>query len=233
MPVTGMPWRPEAPGPGQAGKAGPATGPAVSRNGSGRSVIEHVISDGLWRTLEPIVLSPARHRTGRPPIDDRRVLEGILYVLRQGIGWERLRRWQANGVWSQLQGTLADGLPDAARYDWTRAEVGNSTHACGRLRPSGLPEHCWRHARGAWPERHPGRGRADPSRSPPMPARAGSRAGLARIVQAIELIQAAGVTSARGIARELMDRGVPTIHGNRRWQAIQVQRILARLARGR
>ena len=50
------------------------------------------VSDGLWERLEPLL--PRRQRRfrypGRKPLDDRRVLQGILFVLHTGIGWEHL-----------------------------------------------------------------------------------------------------------------------------------------------
>ena len=82
------------------------------------------VSDGLWERLEPLL--PRRQRRfrypGRKPLDDRRVLQGILFVLHTGIGWEhlpqelgfgcgmtawrRLRDWQQAGVWERLHAAL-------------------------------------------------------------------------------------------------------------------------------
>jgi len=45
----------------------------------------------------------------------------------------------------------------------------------------------------------------------------------------IEELQAAGVTSLRGIAAALSARGIPTSRGEGEWSAVQVQRVLARL----
>lgn len=36
--------------------------------------------------LGPLVARP-RKRTGRPPVDNRRVLNGVLYVLNTGCAW--------------------------------------------------------------------------------------------------------------------------------------------------
>ena len=48
--------------------------------------------DGLWERIEPML--PKRQRRfrypGRKPLDDRLVLQGILFVLHTGIGWEHL-----------------------------------------------------------------------------------------------------------------------------------------------
>jgi transposase len=51
-----------------------------------------VVSDELWELLEPLL--PRKERRfrspGRLPLDDRRVLSGILFLLHSGIGWEQL-----------------------------------------------------------------------------------------------------------------------------------------------
>ena len=50
------------------------------------------VPDGLWGWVEPLLpTKPRRFRyPGRKPVDDRRVLQGILFVLHTGIGWEHL-----------------------------------------------------------------------------------------------------------------------------------------------
>jgi DNA invertase Pin-like site-specific DNA recombinase len=62
-------------------------------------------------------------------------------------------------------------------------------------------------------------------------AAADARAAAAReragqVLPLVQEIQAAGVTSLAGIARELTKRGVPTPQGAGAWQAVQVQRVL-------
>ncbi len=49
-----------------------------------------------------------------------------------------------------------------------------------------------------------------------------------RVGPTIAELRAAGITSATGLARALNQRGIPTAKGGR-WQAVQVQRVLARL----
>src|SRR5438094_789945 len=93
------------------------------------------VPDGLWERIEPLL--PARQRRfrypGRKPLDDRRVLQGILFVLHTGIGWEhlpqelgfgcgmtawrRLRAWQRAGVWARLHELLLGELHAADRHD--------------------------------------------------------------------------------------------------------------------
>ncbi len=57
--------------------------------------------------------------------------------------------------------------------------------------------------------------------------RAAAAAKAADLRELIADIQAAGVTSASGIAKALSERAVPTPRGGGSWQAIQVQRLLA------
>ena len=103
------------------------------------------VSDGLWERLEPLL--PRRQRRfrypGRKPLDDRRVLQGILFVLHTGIGWEhlpqelgfgcgmtawrRLRDWQEAGVWERLHAALLAELHAAGEIDWSRA-IADSSH---------------------------------------------------------------------------------------------------------
>jgi transposase len=105
-------------------------------------VAKVLIDDKLWESLRPL-LPPSRPRRtrhpGRKPLDDRRVLTGILFVLKSGIAWEdlpvemgcgcgmtclnRLRAWQQAGAWPALRKALQGALPWADRIDWGRAET--------------------------------------------------------------------------------------------------------------
>jgi DNA invertase Pin-like site-specific DNA recombinase len=58
-------------------------------------------------------------------------------------------------------------------------------------------------------------------------ARSASRA--ADIAPTIAELQAAGITSLRGIAAALNEKGIPTARGNGSWSAAQVMRVLARI----
>ena len=106
-----------------------------------------LVSDELWELVEPL-LPPAKPRRfrfpGRKPIEPRKVLTGILFVLRTGIPWEMLpqemgcgcgmtcwnylTKWQREGVWQKLHLVLLEKLQEADRIDWSRAAV-DSTHA--------------------------------------------------------------------------------------------------------
>jgi len=104
-----------------------------------------MVDDELWERLEPLIpAQPRGLKGGRPPVNDRVVLEGILFVLGQGIGWQRLpreigsgvtcwrrlRMWRALGVWDQMN-TVLDSLkkrrlrssihPKDAKVSWREA----------------------------------------------------------------------------------------------------------------
>jgi transposase len=103
------------------------------------------VSDGLWERIEPLLPTWQRRfrYPGRRPLDDRRVLQGILFVLHTGIGWEhlpqelgfgcgmtawrRLRSWQQAGVWERLHELLLAELHAADRLEWERA-IADSSH---------------------------------------------------------------------------------------------------------
>ena len=103
-----------------------------------------LVSDELWELIEPLIPKvKRRHRfAGRMRIDDRKVLTGILFVLRTGIPWEylpqemgcgsgvtcwrRLREWQQAGVWQRLHELLLAKLQEADLIDWDRAAVDSS-----------------------------------------------------------------------------------------------------------
>jgi transposase len=104
-----------------------------------------IVSDELWSRIEPLI--PKRQQRsalgGRPPLPDRAVLTGILFVLKTGIPWEdlpqemncgsgmtcwrRLRDWQNQGVWQKLHDVLLAELRASDEIDWSRADVDSST----------------------------------------------------------------------------------------------------------
>ncbi len=98
-----------------------------------------LVSDELWALVEPLIppRPPAVNgRTGRPRVDDRAALEGILFVLETGVPWKklpselgfgsgitcwrRLRAWQDAGVWEQLHQAVLDRLGQQGLLDWSR-----------------------------------------------------------------------------------------------------------------
>jgi transposase len=102
---------------------------------------QRLVDDRLWELLEPWLPArpPARGPGGRPRIDDRAALAGILFVLNTGCrwrdlppalgagsghtAWRRLRAWQAAGVWERLHQLVLDELSEAEVLDWSRANI--------------------------------------------------------------------------------------------------------------
>jgi transposase len=77
---------------------------------------------------------------GRPGVDGRAALAGIIYQLRTGIPWRllptrqlgcgspvtcwrRLRDWQRAGVWQRLHHVLLDELGRHSQVDWSRTSL--------------------------------------------------------------------------------------------------------------
>ena len=101
-----------------------------------------LLPDELWERIEPLLPPPKPRRfrfPGRKPLDNRKALTGILFVLKTGIPWEylplemgcgsgmtcwrRLRDWQAAGVWQQLHEILLAELNAADKIDWSRTVI--------------------------------------------------------------------------------------------------------------
>lgn len=101
-----------------------------------------LVTDALWERIQPLLPPPKPRRyryPGRKPIDDRKCLTGILFVLKNGIPWEnlpcemgcgsgmtcwrRLQAWMDAGVWDRLHQLLLDELQEADQIDWERAAV--------------------------------------------------------------------------------------------------------------
>jgi transposase len=94
-----------------------------------------LLPDALWQEIQPLL--PPRPgpspKGGRPPVDDRAALRGIVFVTRTGIPWQalptevfgvsgsscwrKLRAWQRLGVWPALHRRLLDRLGKAEGVD--------------------------------------------------------------------------------------------------------------------
>ncbi|MGO9115250.1 MAG: IS5 family transposase [Thermoguttaceae bacterium] len=106
-------------------------------------MVKPLIPDELWEKIKPL-LPPHNPRLlgGRPPVDDRNALTGIVFVLKTGIPWEqlpqemgcgsgmtcwrRLRDWQQAGVWETVKQLLLDQLREADKLDLSRVAVDSS-----------------------------------------------------------------------------------------------------------
>lgn len=101
-----------------------------------------LVTDALWNRISLLLPPPPLRRfrfPGRKPIDQRKILTGILFVLKTGIAWDDLpaelgwgcgktcrdylRRWHAAGVWHELHALLLTELNAADLIDWSRAII--------------------------------------------------------------------------------------------------------------
>src|SRR5215210_4352532 len=109
------------------------------------SMAKELVSDELWKIIEPLLpQEPPKPKGGRPRVDDRAALTGIIFVLKSGIPWEmlpqeqmgcasgvscwrRLEEWQEAGVWERLHQALLDRLGEANQIDWSRASLDSAS----------------------------------------------------------------------------------------------------------
>ncbi len=113
-----------------------------SLDAEGAPAMNVLVTDALWERLEPLLPPPPQRRfrfPGRKPLDYRKILTGILFVLKTGIAWEdlpaelgcgcgktcreNLKRWHEAGVWTQLHAVLLAELNGADRIDWRRGLI--------------------------------------------------------------------------------------------------------------
>ena len=95
-------------------------------------------SDRQWAVIEPLLPS---NQPGARRVDDRRVLSGIVHVLRSGSRWQdcpavygppttiynRFHRWSRRGLWQRMLRALAAAEPgDVQLIDSTSAKAHRS-----------------------------------------------------------------------------------------------------------
>ena len=105
-----------------------------------------LVTDELWNVVIPLLPEqPPKPKGGRPRVNDRAALTGILLVLKTGIPWKmlpqemgcgsgmtcwrRLKEWHRAGVWERLHQALLDRLGEADRVDWSRASLDSASVA--------------------------------------------------------------------------------------------------------
>ncbi len=122
----------------------------------------HALSDEQWARLRPLLPPPSVGR-GRPRVDDRLIVDGILWRLATGVPWRdlperfgpwrtvysRFRRWQQAGVWERALAARQAEADATGALDWALHFLDGATvrahqHAAGAKkgaapRPSAAP----------------------------------------------------------------------------------------------
>ena len=124
-----------------------------------------LLTDAQWEQIRPLLPKVPKHpRGGRPRADDRRVLEGILWMLRSGARWQdlpeefpspatcwrRLRDWEEQGVWLDIWRAFVSELNERGQLDWSESFLDGSfapakKGAAESEKPSGVRARsgCW------------------------------------------------------------------------------------------
>src|SRR3546814_10743418 len=82
------------------------------------------LTDAEWAVVQPLLPNKPR---GVPRVDDRRVVNGIFYILRTGSPWRdlperygpyttvynRYNRWAKAGIWLRIFEALSEGSPQS------------------------------------------------------------------------------------------------------------------------
>ena len=112
------------------------------------------MSDHYWLTETQIErLMPYFPRShGVPRVDDRRVISGIIHVLKRGLQWRdapaeygphktlynRFKRWSEMGVFDKIFMALSsEGAPDQLQIDATHLKAHRT--ACSLLKKGAFP----------------------------------------------------------------------------------------------
>ena len=117
-----------------------------------------LLPDALWTEIAPLFPAAVpRPKGGRPRVENREALLGILFVLYTGIPWERLpfevagcsgttcwrrlRTWQDAGLWDQIHHHMLQRLGLTGEIDWSRVSVDASSVPAkkGATRPARTP----------------------------------------------------------------------------------------------
>jgi transposase len=100
--------------------------------------MEGDLRDDQWELIGPLL--PLPKKRGRPRADDRKTINGILWVLRSGARWRdlprrygasstchrRLQEWQLQGVWEGIWLKFLSALDAQEKLDWNQAFLDGS-----------------------------------------------------------------------------------------------------------
>lgn len=102
------------------------------------------LTEAEWRVLDAL-LPPIEGHAGRPPIDRRATVNGILWRLRTGAPWRDVperygnwnsiyrcfRRWSEAGIWEAAATSLAELMVESSHYSIDSTTVRGHVSAAG------------------------------------------------------------------------------------------------------
>src|SRR5438067_58794 len=101
-----------------------------------------LVSDALWQHLEALLPAPKPRRfrfPGRRPFDFRKILTGLIFILKTGIDWEELRQ---RGIEPRIPKRRTEHGSGLGIYRWVVERTESWLHNFGKLRvrtdPDGL-----------------------------------------------------------------------------------------------
>lgn len=106
------------------------------------------LTEAEWRVLKvllPVEREAGKRGRGRPPEDNRNIINGIPWRLRCGTPWRdvpekygnwnsiyrRFRRWSASGVWESVAITLAETMGQSGHYSIDSTSIRAHVSAAG------------------------------------------------------------------------------------------------------
>jgi len=100
-----------------------------------------LLTEAQWEKIRPLLPKPRqRPKGGRPRVNDRKVLEGILWILRSGARWcdlpeefpspstcwRRLRDWEEQEVWVNIWRAFLSELNERQQLNWSESFMDGS-----------------------------------------------------------------------------------------------------------
>jgi transposase len=114
----------------------------------------HELTDTQWERLQPL-LPPQKGSRGRPSLDHRNVINGMLWIDKTGAPWRdmpeqygswktvssRFYRWRKAGIWERVLAEVQRAADAAGHVQWTIHYIDSSIvrahqHAAGAKRGS-------------------------------------------------------------------------------------------------
>lgn len=103
-----------------------------------------LLPNELWNEIKPFLPKHSpKPQGGRPRVEDRACLTGIIFVLRTGLPWQmipaemgcgsgstcwrRLQEWTTAGVWPEVHRRLLNHLGRLRQIDWSNAVIDSAS----------------------------------------------------------------------------------------------------------